>query len=79
ETGGSGALVTEVVDGSPADAAGVEVGDSIVAVDGVTITGPAGLIATIRDVGPGSEVRLELRRGGRDVAVVATLAERPAE
>ena len=77
--GGSGALVTEVVDGSPADEAGVEVGDAIVAVDGVTITGPAGLMATIRDAGPGDDVQLGIRRSGREVAVIATLAERPTE
>lgn len=77
--GGSGALVIEVVDGSPADQAGVEVGDAIVGVDGVTITGPAGLMATIRDAGPGDEVQLDIRRGGRERSLTATLAERPAE
>ena len=38
--------------------------------------GPAGLMATIRDAGPGDDVQLGIRRGGREVAVIATLADR---
>ncbi|MDP2028215.1 MAG: trypsin-like peptidase domain-containing protein [Thiobacillus sp.] len=77
--GGSGALVTEVVAGSPADEAGLEVGDAIVGIDGTPITGRAGLVATIRSRSPGDEVTIEVRRGGREVTLRATLAERPVE
>lgn len=76
--GGSGALVAEVEPGSPAAAAGVDVGDAIVSIDGTAITGPAGLMATIRDGQPGDEVLIGLRRSGRLVSLSATLARQPA-
>lgn len=77
--GGSGALVTEVVAGSPAEKAGIEVGDAVIAIEGVEITGQESLVATIRDYRPGDEVGIELRRGGRTIKVQAVLAERPAD
>lgn len=77
--GGSGALVAEVVSDSGADAAGIRVGDVVVAVDGVDITGQAGLVATIRDLEPGDEVTVLLVRDGDEVTVTATLGERPAD
>jgi S1-C subfamily serine protease len=77
--GGSGALITEVVKGTPADEAGLQVGDSIVAFDGTEISGRAGLVATIRDHAPGDEVAIEVRRGGEPQSLAATLVERPAD
>lgn len=76
--GGSGALVTEVEPGTPAADAGLEVGDAIVSVDGIGISGRAGMIATVRDRAEGDEVTLEIRRGGRLMTVHATLIGRPA-
>ena len=77
--GGSGALITEVVAESPAAEAGLEVGDVIVAVDDVAITGRDGLIATIRRYSPGDEVAVSVMRGGQSLVLKATLVERPAE
>ncbi len=77
--GGSGALVAEVVTDSGADAAGIRVGDVVVAVDGVEITGQAGLVATIRDLEPGDEVEIELVRDGEARTVTAVLGVRPAD
>ena len=74
--GGSGAQVSEVLADSPAATAGVEVGDSIVQIDGVEITGRAGLVATIRDRQPGDEIRMEVRRAGAAITLRVTLAER---
>ena len=77
--GGSGALVAEVVPDSGAEAAGIRVGDVVVAVDGVEITGQAGLVATIRDLEPGDEVEIELVREGEARTVTAVLGTRPAD
>lgn len=77
--GGSGALITEVVPGSPADEAGLQVGDSIVAIDDTPVTGRAGLVAVIRSCSPGDEVTIEVRRGGREITMTATLSERPID
>ena len=77
--GGSGALVAEVVDGSGADKAGIEVGDVVVAVDGQAISGQAGLIATIRDLAPGDTAAVSLTRDGKPVDVDVVLGTAPAE
>ena len=77
--GGSGALVTEVVADSPADQAGVEVGDVIVAIDDSAVAGRDGLVATIRRYAPGDQVEVTVVRGGEPVTLQATLVERPAD
>lgn len=75
--GGSGALVTQVVAGSPAAHAGIEVGDVVVALDGQPITGQVALVATIRSLGPGERVTVSLVHDGSARDVTAVLAERP--
>jgi len=76
--GGSGALVTEVQPDSPAQAAGIRVGDAVVALDDTAVSGRAGFIAEIRGRAPGDEVTVDVRRGGQLLTLTATLAERPA-
>jgi len=77
--GGSGALVTEVQPDSPAQAAGIRVGDAVVAIGDTTVSGRAGFIAEIRGRTPGDEVKVEVRRDGQLLTLTATLAERPAD
>jgi serine protease Do len=55
------------------------VDDVVIAVDGVTITGDAGLVATIRDLSPGDTVRVDLVRDGNARTVTATLGARPSD
>jgi putative serine protease PepD len=74
--GGSGALITEVSADSPAEAAGIEVGDIVVAADGRAINGQGGLIARIRDSEPGAEFTLTILRDGEQIERTATLVER---
>jgi len=75
--GGSGALVTEVVAGSGADTAGIEVGDVVVAVNGEPISGQAALIATVRDLAPGDIAAVSLTRNGKPIDVDVKLGTRP--
>lgn len=75
--GGQGAVVTEVQPNSPAERAGLAPGDIVVALDAAPIDGRAGLIAAVRDRGPGDAVTLELRRGGEQRSLVAVLEQRP--
>ena len=77
--GGSGARVASVTAGSGADRAGIQVDDVVVAVDGVPITGDAGLVATIRDLSPGDTVQVEVVRDGHARTVSATLGVRPSD
>ncbi len=60
-----GALVTEVVEGSPADRAGVRKGDVIVEVDGQPIEADADLADIISKYDPGDELELQILRAGR--------------
>jgi len=77
--GGSGALVTEVEPGSAAAKAGIEVGDVVVAVDAEPISGPAGLIATIRDLAPGDSTKVSLVRDGDPIDVTVVVGKRPPQ
>ncbi|MGH9184945.1 MAG: S1C family serine protease [Acidimicrobiales bacterium] len=71
-----GAVVGRVVPGSPADEAGVEVDDVIVAVDGEPVTSMGALIVLVRLRDPGDEVILTVIRAGSPAKLSATLTER---
>src|SRR5699024_5303482 len=61
-----------VVPDGPADAAGIEAGDLILAIDGAPVTEPDELIVEVRSRAPGETVTLRVRSGGaeRDIDVV---------
>jgi putative serine protease PepD len=65
----NGAEVVGVPAGTPADAAGLEKGDVVVAVDDVAVTDGIGLIVAIRAHQPGDTVALRVRRDGRELTV----------
>lgn len=73
--GGSGALVAVVNAGSPADAAGLEVGDIVVAVDEQPINGSEGLVGAVRDRSPGDQVAIVVIRDGQEITLTPTLAD----
>jgi membrane-associated protease RseP (regulator of RpoE activity) len=74
-----GALVTEVVKDTPAAQAGIEAGDLIVAVDGVTVDRERVLERIIRSHQPGDRVEITLWRGGRERTVSVKLAQNPED
>ncbi|MXW63174.1 MAG: PDZ domain-containing protein [Acidimicrobiaceae bacterium] len=71
--GSPGALVTSVVDGSPADDSGIKAGDLIVAVNGKEISSMADLAAEIKLFRPGEAVDILLLRDGTRLTVRAIL------
>ena len=74
----SGALLTEVVSDSPAEEAGLQVGDVIVAVDGQAIDVEHSLADLIAGYKPGDRVMLEVMRPGEESReVTAKLGEHP--
>ncbi len=75
--GGQGAVIVEVQEGFPAEAAGMRDGDIVIDVDGQTVDGAAGLIAAIRDKEPGDPAEITVVRDGETVTLTATLVERP--
>ena len=72
----SGAFVTEVTSGSAAEAAGLQIGDVIVSVNGESMDGPGSLRNTIGLLRPGDTVTVGYVRDGRMRRATATLGER---
>ncbi len=72
-----GAVITEVVADSPAEAAGLEVGDIITAMDGTDLDANHSLADLVGSYSPGDEVTLQLTRGDEELELTATLAENP--
>ncbi len=72
-TGEGGAIVRQILAGSPVDDAGLEVGDRIVTIDGEPVTDPSKLFASVVTRRPGSEVELEFIRGGQLMTARAVL------
>lgn len=68
-----------VVPGSPADKAGIEENDIIIAVDDVMLDDMHPLASVLRQKAVGDMVRLKILHDGVEKTVSATLAERPAE
>lgn len=72
----SGVLVESVSDGSPAEKAGMHVGDIIVSIDGKDVKNTGDLRSAIREKKDGDTVRVEVLRGRGRTTLVATLVER---
>lgn len=74
--GGQGTVITEVQSASPADDAGFEVGDIVIAVDGNRVAGTLGFVAAVRERDPGTEVTITVLRDGAELDLVAVLEVR---
>ena len=74
-----GVLVTEVVDGSPAEEAGIEDGDIIVAFDRNDVESPSGLKKLVEESRVGDTVRVKVIRNGEPQVMKVTVGQRPEE
>ena len=74
-----GVLVSDVVGGSPAEAAGIEKGDVITEVDGTSIISTEGAIEKVRSFAPGDKVKLVVLRDGKKEVVTAVLGKRETD
>jgi serine protease Do len=73
---GTGVTVSSVVAGSPADQAGLKVGDTITTVDGQKVTKGAELVADIAARKPGAKVAVGFLRNGKQQDTTVTIADR---
>jgi serine protease Do len=73
---GSGITVSSVVPGSPADQAGLKVGDTITTVDGKKVSKGSELVADIAVRKPGVKVALGFLRNGKKEEATVTIADR---
>src|SRR6202050_255425 len=73
---GSGVTVSNVVAGSPADQAGLKVGDTITTVDGKKVSKGSELVGDIASRKPGAKVNLGFLRNGKTQDTTVTIADR---
>jgi len=71
--GQAGAQITDIVDDSGAEAAGLEMGDVIVGLDGVPVRGWDDLVAQIRSHQPNETVDVLIVRDGEEQTIQVTL------
>ena len=74
-----GALVAAVVDGSPAAEAGIRSGDVIKSFDGAPVVDSRRLKLAVAEVAPGTKVKTEVMRDGKDVDLTIAIAARPSD
>ena len=72
----SGVTISNVVAGSPADQAGLKVGDTITSVDGRPVKNGDELVGDIASRKPGAKVTLGLIRNGKKQDTTVTVADR---
>lgn len=72
----AGAIVGSVESGSPADKAGLRVGDVVLSVDGKDITSLSDIRRSLREKKGGDSVRIDVLRGRNRQTLVATLIEK---
>src|ERR1700720_3535461 len=73
---GSGVTISDVTPGSPAEQAGLKVGDTIVAVDGKSVKNGDELVSDIAARKPGSKVTVGFVRNGKKQEAAVTVADR---
>ena len=71
-----GVMVSRVSEGSPAERAGIEVGDLLTAIEGNPVAHSWEVVEAISDHEAGSDVRLDLLRRGQPQSLTARLEER---
>lgn len=71
----AGAAVQNLSEGSPAQAAGLQVSDIITQVNGKTITGSSDLVKQISDTQPGDILEMTIYRQGQFLTVTVTVGE----
>jgi serine protease Do len=74
-----GVAVEKVVENSPAQQAGVQIGDVIIAIDGEEVSSIRKLIRIISEISADHQAKLTILRNGEEREITVTLAKRPPE
>ncbi len=74
-TNNEGAVISQVESGSPAEKAGLKVGDVITELDGQKVSDASQLQIEVGQKQPGSSIKLEALREGKSISVPVTLEE----
>jgi S1-C subfamily serine protease len=79
QPGGQGAAVQEVVTGSPAEDAGLQIGDIITEVDATPIDANHRLADVVGQYQPGDRIKITVSRAGVTKSITVTLGENPQD
>ena len=74
--GKSGALVSDVFSGDPADKAGIKIGDIITELNGKTVKDTHDLLLTIASLKVGQKLNVKVNREGKELSFQVTVGER---
>lgn len=72
-----GVLITEVVQRSPADQAGIKTGDILVSIDNNAIDNWSAMLETVANLPPGKVVPIKLMRNGEAISLQVKIGKRP--
>ncbi len=71
-----GTIISDIVEGSPADKSGLESGDVIIGFEGKEITNGAALKNLVSSTSPGQKISLQILRDGKEREIKVVLEER---
>ena len=74
-----GALITEVFRGTPADKAGVKLGDILVAIEGRPVTDSSTMLNLVSALNPGKQATLKVVRANQETEIRVTVGRRPQQ
>ena len=74
-----GALITEVFRGTPADKAGIKLGDILVAVDGKAVTDSSSMLNLVAALAPGRQATLKVVRSQQETSLKVVVGRRPLQ
>jgi serine protease Do len=76
---GAGVLIADVVEGGPADEAGVKTGDVVEMFAGMSVSDVRQLQRLVASVRPGKSVQVKVKRQKEDLTLTVTAGEMPSE
>lgn len=74
----AGVMIARIAAGSPAEAAGLELGDVLFEIDGTALRGPGAVQQMIQGAGVGNTIEIRLMRDGVEIVAEALVARDPA-
>ena len=74
-----GALITEVFRGTPADKAGIKLGDILIAVEGKPVTDSSSMLNLVAALNPGKQATLKVVRSQQETEVKVIVGRRPQQ
>ena len=70
-----GAKISKLMSGSPAEKAGIKVGDVVTAFNGKTVNSATDLTADVRLLAPGTKISLTIQRAGKKLTIDVVLGD----